>query len=257
MALLTRLLPLLGPEQMLLYFHQLNDAWVLNIELGTNDVIAFAADVARHPEKIVAVWNVVSDAGVYVEEPVVTVTQGGLTKQVSFNSRLDATKTIPHRLDAHRVSVTELFSDATSTPAEAVAGAEALSDLQGASSQEGTRVVGAAVSHGAAGAGAGVGAPEWSAGDACRVAYHEDGEFYAAEVVSIDSRTGTCVVTFVDYGENQTQAISELFPPAEEGEGGTGQDDGAWTADGPAGDDSGWSQDGSFVGDIVVGSTQF
>lgn len=28
-------------SQMLLYFHQLNDAWVMNVEFGTNDVIAY------------------------------------------------------------------------------------------------------------------------------------------------------------------------------------------------------------------------
>eukprot|EP00049_Salpingoeca_infusionum_P001780 m.50946 g.50946 ORF g.50946 m.50946 type:complete len:368 (-) comp11198_c0_seq2:61-1164(-) len=46
-------------------------------------------------------------------------------------------------------------------------------------------------------------ASKWCVGDLCQAPWAEDAEYYDAEIVSIDTERQECVVTFVDYEEEQ------------------------------------------------------
>jgi len=170
---------------------------------------------------------------------------GGTTgKQVSFHAKLAATKTIPHRLDTHEneeasapnspVETDELVVSVPSSQQQHHSQAQQQhthvqqqqQQQQDQQDQQDLNESAALSEHG------------WSVGDYCRVAYHEDGEFYRAQLLSIDAAESTCVVCFTDYGENQTQSIHDVFPAADEEGGGERMD-----KQRTGGDGAGWLED--------------
>ncbi|XP_075895189.1 survival motor neuron protein 1 isoform X2 [Nelusetta ayraudi] len=52
---------------------------------------------------------------------------------------------------------------------------------------------------------------EWKVGDACSAYWSEDGQLYAATIVSIDEERGTCVVVFTGYGNEEEQNLEDLL----------------------------------------------
>lgn len=52
---------------------------------------------------------------------------------------------------------------------------------------------------------------QWKVGDACSAYWSEDGQLYAATIVSIDEERGTCVVVFTGYGNEEEQSMEDLL----------------------------------------------
>jgi hypothetical protein len=61
----------------------------------------------------------------------------------------------------------------------------------------------------------GGGGGEWGVGDECRAAWSEDGEVYNARIDSVDRASGTCIVTFTDYGNTDVVNLTELMASIE------------------------------------------
>ncbi|NXA13640.1 SMN protein, partial [Sapayoa aenigma] len=55
---------------------------------------------------------------------------------------------------------------------------------------------------------------QWKVGDSCTAVWSEDGNLYLATIASINQKTGTCVVTYTGYGNQEEQKLSDLLPPA-------------------------------------------
>jgi hypothetical protein len=51
---------------------------------------------------------------------------------------------------------------------------------------------------------------QWKAGDLCLAPYSEDGEYYDALVVSVNSGNGRCSVEFLGYGEVEDVPLSSV-----------------------------------------------
>ncbi|NWW47673.1 SMN protein, partial [Pedionomus torquatus] len=49
---------------------------------------------------------------------------------------------------------------------------------------------------------------QWKIGDSCNAVWSEDGNMYLATI-----KTGTCVVTYTGYGNQEEQNLSDLLPP--------------------------------------------
>ncbi|NXU55897.1 SMN protein, partial [Turnix velox] len=58
---------------------------------------------------------------------------------------------------------------------------------------------------------------QWKVGDSCNALWSEDGNMYLASITSINQKTGTCVVTYTGYGNQEEQNLSDLFPPTSDG----------------------------------------
>ncbi|XP_054042336.1 survival motor neuron protein isoform X2 [Rissa tridactyla] len=54
---------------------------------------------------------------------------------------------------------------------------------------------------------------QWKVGDSCNAVWSEDGNMYLATIASINQKTGTCVVTYTGYGNQEEQNLSDLLPP--------------------------------------------
>ncbi|KAK0058010.1 survival motor neuron protein 1-like isoform X1 [Biomphalaria pfeifferi] len=54
----------------------------------------------------------------------------------------------------------------------------------------------------------------WKVGDECQAIYSADGELYEAKILSIDNENKTCVLQYVDYGNEEEQSLSDLLPVA-------------------------------------------
>ncbi|NXJ66560.1 SMN protein, partial [Rostratula benghalensis] len=54
---------------------------------------------------------------------------------------------------------------------------------------------------------------QWKIGDSCNAVWSEDGNTYLATIASINQKTGTCVVTYTGYGNQEEQNLSDLLPP--------------------------------------------
>ncbi|NWX50866.1 SMN protein, partial [Steatornis caripensis] len=55
---------------------------------------------------------------------------------------------------------------------------------------------------------------QWKVGDSCNAVWSEDGNLYLATIASINQKRGTCVVTYMGYGNQEEQNLSDLLPPA-------------------------------------------
>ncbi|XP_051962454.1 survival motor neuron protein 1 [Xyrauchen texanus] len=55
---------------------------------------------------------------------------------------------------------------------------------------------------------------EWQVGDSCYALWSEDGNLYAATILSIDHEKGTCVVFYSDYGNEEEQNLNDLLTEA-------------------------------------------
>ncbi|KFP59999.1 Survival motor neuron protein, partial [Cariama cristata] len=55
---------------------------------------------------------------------------------------------------------------------------------------------------------------QWKVGDSCNAVWSEDGNMYLATVASINQKRGTCVVTYMGYGNQEEQNLSDLLPAA-------------------------------------------
>ncbi|NWS77781.1 SMN protein, partial [Crotophaga sulcirostris] len=55
---------------------------------------------------------------------------------------------------------------------------------------------------------------QWKVGDSCNAVWSEDGNMYLATIASINQKRGTCVVTYMGYGNQEEQNLSDLLPPA-------------------------------------------
>ncbi|KAH9520270.1 SMN protein Smn1 [Bulinus truncatus] len=53
---------------------------------------------------------------------------------------------------------------------------------------------------------------KWSVGDSCQAVYFADGEIYDAKILSIDDGKRTCILQYVDYGNEEEQKLSDLLP---------------------------------------------
>ncbi|XP_048733380.2 survival motor neuron protein 1-like [Ostrea edulis] len=53
---------------------------------------------------------------------------------------------------------------------------------------------------------------QWRPGDQCRATFSEDGLVYDAEILSVDQQTGTCVVRYRGYGNEEEQILDNLKP---------------------------------------------
>ncbi|NWR78411.1 SMN protein, partial [Centropus unirufus] len=53
----------------------------------------------------------------------------------------------------------------------------------------------------------------WKVGDSCNAVWSEDGNMYLATITSINPKRGTCVVTYMGYGNQEEQHLSDLLPP--------------------------------------------
>ncbi|KAK2175986.1 hypothetical protein NP493_692g07004 [Ridgeia piscesae] len=56
--------------------------------------------------------------------------------------------------------------------------------------------------------------PQWKIGDTCTARFSEDGQMYDAVILSINKPDQTCLVQYVDYGNEETQALSALLQVA-------------------------------------------
>ncbi|KFQ37787.1 Survival motor neuron protein, partial [Mesitornis unicolor] len=54
---------------------------------------------------------------------------------------------------------------------------------------------------------------QWRVGDSCNAVWSEDGHVYPATIVSINQKRGTCVVTYMGYGNREEQNLSDLLLP--------------------------------------------
>ncbi|XP_026722285.1 survival motor neuron protein, partial [Athene cunicularia] len=54
----------------------------------------------------------------------------------------------------------------------------------------------------------------WKVGDSCHAVWSEDGNLYLATIAAINQKSGTCVVTYTGYGNQEEQNLSDLLPPA-------------------------------------------
>lgn len=52
---------------------------------------------------------------------------------------------------------------------------------------------------------------QWKVGDECSAYWSEDGQLYAATIISIDEERGTCVVVFTGYGNEEEQNLEDLL----------------------------------------------
>lgn len=55
---------------------------------------------------------------------------------------------------------------------------------------------------------------QWKVGDGCSAVWSEDGNVYPATIASINQKRGTCVVTYMGYGNQEEQNLSDLLPLA-------------------------------------------
>ncbi|NXH17399.1 SMN protein, partial [Bucco capensis] len=55
---------------------------------------------------------------------------------------------------------------------------------------------------------------QWKVGDSCNAVWSEDGNVYLATIASINQKRGTCVITYMGYGNQEEQNLSDLLPPA-------------------------------------------
>ena len=55
---------------------------------------------------------------------------------------------------------------------------------------------------------------QWKIGDTCTARFSEDGQMYDAVILSINKPDQTCLVQYVDYGNEETQALSALLQVA-------------------------------------------
>ncbi|NXT28321.1 SMN protein, partial [Syrrhaptes paradoxus] len=55
---------------------------------------------------------------------------------------------------------------------------------------------------------------QWKVGDSCNAVWSEDGNVYLATIASINQKRGTCVVTYMGYGNQEEQNLCDLLPPA-------------------------------------------
>ncbi|NWI33797.1 SMN protein, partial [Sula dactylatra] len=55
---------------------------------------------------------------------------------------------------------------------------------------------------------------QWKVGDSCNAVWSEDGNMYLATIASINQKRGTCVVTYMGYGNQEEQNLSDLLPAA-------------------------------------------
>ncbi|KFP82444.1 Survival motor neuron protein, partial [Apaloderma vittatum] len=53
----------------------------------------------------------------------------------------------------------------------------------------------------------------WKVGDSCNAVWSADGNVYLATIASINQKRGTCVVTYMGYGNQEEQNLSDLLPP--------------------------------------------
>ncbi|XP_029859510.1 survival of motor neuron protein-like isoform X4 [Aquila chrysaetos chrysaetos] len=70
---------------------------------------------------------------------------------------------------------------------------------------------------------------QWKVGDGCSAVWSEDGNVYPATVASINQKRGTCVVTYMGYGNQEEQNLADLLPLASDetvnGMGNSGEND--------------------------------
>ncbi|NWU96815.1 SMN protein, partial [Upupa epops] len=57
---------------------------------------------------------------------------------------------------------------------------------------------------------------EWKVGDSCSAVWSEDGKLYLATIESINRKRGTCVVTYVGYGNQEKQNLCDLLVPPDD-----------------------------------------
>lgn len=50
----------------------------------------------------------------------------------------------------------------------------------------------------------------------CKAAYTEDGELYAAQILTINEDNSTCTVQYIEYGNEEEQPLDDLLPPSSE-----------------------------------------
>ncbi|XP_050403450.1 survival motor neuron protein [Patella vulgata] len=55
---------------------------------------------------------------------------------------------------------------------------------------------------------------KWQVGDLCRAVYSEDDFVYDAKIISIDTSNNTCVVQYIDYGNEEEQNLADLQRPS-------------------------------------------
>ncbi|NXR10498.1 SMN protein, partial [Semnornis frantzii] len=55
---------------------------------------------------------------------------------------------------------------------------------------------------------------QWKVGDSCSAVWSEDGNMYLATITSINQKRGTCVITYVGYGNQEEQNLADLLPPS-------------------------------------------
>ena len=53
---------------------------------------------------------------------------------------------------------------------------------------------------------------QWNVDDRCTAAYSEDGQMYEAVILSINRPAQTCLVRYLGYGNEELQALSDIFP---------------------------------------------
>ncbi|XP_049650532.1 survival motor neuron protein isoform X1 [Accipiter gentilis] len=70
---------------------------------------------------------------------------------------------------------------------------------------------------------------QWKVGDGCSAVWSEDGNVYPATIASVNQKRGTCVVTYMGYGNQEEQNLSDLLPLASDetvnGMGDSGEND--------------------------------
>ncbi|XP_061674187.1 survival motor neuron protein 1 [Syngnathoides biaculeatus] len=52
---------------------------------------------------------------------------------------------------------------------------------------------------------------EWQVGDSCYAYWSEDGQLYSATISSVDKNSGTCVVVYTDYGNEEEKNLEDLL----------------------------------------------
>lgn len=53
---------------------------------------------------------------------------------------------------------------------------------------------------------------EWKIGDTCCAPWTEDGNWYPAEITSVDHEAGTCIVVYTEYGNEEEHFLKDILP---------------------------------------------
>lgn len=53
---------------------------------------------------------------------------------------------------------------------------------------------------------------QWHVGDLCQAVFSEDGLIYNAEIIEMFDHNNTCVVRYMDYGNEEEQYLTDLLP---------------------------------------------